>query len=52
MFENVVLSVKFVEGKENEGVKFSDYFDYKEVLKSVLLYWVLVIFWGCNEGIL
>lgn len=51
MKNEVILIVCVVFGKEQEGVKFSDYFEYDELLKSVLLYCVLVIFCGCNEGV-
>ena len=52
LFENAVLSAKLVEGKENEGAKFSDYFDHKEALKSAPSHRALAIFRGRNEGIL
>lgn len=50
--DNAVLTSKLVEGKENDGAKFSDYFDHKEALKSTPSHRALAIFRGRNEGIL
>lgn len=41
-----------IDGKENVGEKFKDYFIYDEVISKVLLYWVFVMLCGCNEGFL
>lgn len=49
---NATLSARVVPGKENEGAKFSDYFDHDEVLKSTPSHRALAIFRGRNEGIL
>ena len=47
-----VLTVLMVEGKEQEGAKFRDYFDHKEPLKDVPSHRALAIFRGRNEGVL
>ncbi|PAV24789.1 RNA-binding transcriptional accessory protein [Tamilnaduibacter salinus] len=47
-----VLHVTVVEGKENEGAKFRDYFDHREPLKGVPSHRALAILRGRNEGIL
>ena len=46
------LKVTVIEGKENEGAKFRDYFDYSEPLKKVPSHRALAILRGRNEGIL
>ena len=46
------LKVTVVEGKENEGAKFRDYFDHVEALKKVPSHRALAILRGRNEGIL
>ncbi len=46
------LSVRLVAGKEQEGAKFSDYFEHDEPLKSVPSHRALAILRGRNEGIL
>lgn len=43
---------KVVEGKEEEGAKFRDYFDYSEKLTSIPSHRALAIFRGRNSGIL
>ena len=47
-----VLSSKVNEGKEAEGVKYKDYFDFKEELFSIPSHRVLAIFRGEAEGFL
>jgi len=47
-----ILSVRLVPGKEQEGAKFSDYFEHDEALKSVPSHRALAILRGRNEGIL
>ena len=47
-----ILSSRGVEGKEQEGAKFSDYFEHDEPLKSVPSHRALAIFRGRNEGVL
>ncbi|ACO76758.1 transcriptional accessory protein [Azotobacter vinelandii CA] len=46
------LSARLVAGKENEGAKFSDYFEHDEPLKGVPSHRALAIFRGRNEGVL
>jgi len=46
------LKVAVVEGKENEGAKFRDYFDHVEPLKKVPSHRALAILRGRNEGVL
>jgi len=46
------LKVTLVEGKENEGAKFRDYFDHLEPLKKVPSHRALAILRGRNEGVL
>ena len=49
---NATLSARVVPGKEQEGAKFSDYFEHDEVLKNTPSHRTLAIFRGRNEGIL
>ena len=46
------LSSRIVTGKEQEGAKFSDYFEHDEALKSVPSHRALAMFRGRNEGVL
>ncbi|MBK1851147.1 RNA-binding transcriptional accessory protein [Marinobacter sp. 1-4A] len=46
------LKVTVIEGKENEGAKFRDYFDHVEPLKKVPSHRALAILRGRNEGVL
>ncbi|MGO1500260.1 MAG: Tex family protein [Marinobacter sp.] len=46
------LKVSVIEGKENEGAKFRDYFDHVELLKKVPSHRALAILRGRNEGVL
>lgn len=46
------LSSRVASGKEQEGAKFSDYFEHDEPLKSVPSHRALAMFRGRNEGIL
>ncbi|TBV13722.1 Tex family protein [Stutzerimonas kirkiae] len=50
--EHATLSARLVPGKEQEGAKFSDYFEHDEPLKSAPSHRALAIFRGRNEGIL
>ncbi|HHF0996754.1 TPA: Tex family protein [Haemophilus influenzae] len=50
--KNAVIVSKVNEGKETEGAKFQDYFDYQELLKNVPSHRALAMFRGRNEGIL
>lgn len=50
--QNATLVSKVISGKEQEGEKFSDYFDHEELLKNVPSHRALAMFRGRNEGIL
>ncbi len=52
LWEEGLLKSSAVEGKEEEGAKFRDYFDYDEPFKQVPSHRALAIFRGRNEGIL
>ena len=47
-----VLVSRVVAGKENEGNKFSDYFDYREPIHKIPSHRALALFRGRNQGIL
>lgn len=47
---SVICSV--MKGKENEGAKFQDYFEYSEALNKIPSHRALAVFRGRNEGIL
>ena len=51
-WENAQLCAKVIEGKENEGAKFSDYFDKAEAIKAIPSHRALAMFRGRTEGIL
>nr|WP_318246204.1 Tex family protein [Pseudooceanicola nanhaiensis] len=46
------ITAKLVEGKEQEGAKFSDYFDHAEGWQDMPSHRALAIFRGRNEGVL
>ncbi|MGX4640835.1 Tex family protein [Massilia sp. SYSU DXS3249] len=50
--EHGVVESKVVEGKQDEGEKFADYFDYSEPLASVPSHRALALMRGRREGIL
>ncbi|MFC3607679.1 Tex family protein [Stutzerimonas tarimensis] len=50
--QEATLSARLVAGKEQEGAKFSDYFEHDEPFKSVPSHRALAIFRGRNEGVL
>ncbi|USE36573.1 Tex family protein [Endozoicomonas sp. SCSIO W0465] len=52
LWNDGILSSRGVEGKEEEGAKFRDYFEHDEPLKSVPSHRALAIFRGRNEGVL
>jgi len=52
LWKNAHLVSHVVEGKEEEGAKFRDYFDHHEALSSVPSHRALAMFRGRNEGIL
>ncbi|MFW8594774.1 Tex family protein [Cribrihabitans neustonicus] len=47
-----VLTAKVVEGKEQEGAKFSDYFEHSERWRDVPSHRALAMLRGSNEGVL
>ncbi len=50
--QSAVLISKVLEGKEEEGEKFRDYFDHQELLRNVPSHRALAMFRGRNEGFL
>ncbi|GAL05731.1 transcription accessory protein [Photobacterium aphoticum] len=50
--QHAELTSRLIDGKEEEGAKFKDYFTYSEVLKNVPSHRALALFRGRNEGIL
>ncbi|OOF54090.1 RNA-binding transcriptional accessory protein [Rodentibacter genomosp. 2] len=50
--QNAQIEAKVIEGKEQEGAKFQDYFDHQELLKNVPSHRALAMFRGRNEGVL
>lgn len=52
LWKNAHLTSRMVEGKEQEGAKFRDYFDHHEPISQVPSHRALAMFRGRNEGIL
>lgn len=52
VWENANFTAKVVEGMEEAGTKFSDYFDYQESIKEIPSHRALALFRGRKEGIL
>ena len=52
LWDNAVVQSRLVEGKDKEGAKFSDYFDYKEEIRKIPSHRALALFRGRNEGVL
>jgi protein Tex len=52
LWENGTLNATVVDGKQPEGAKFSDYFEYHEPLKKIPSHRALALFRGRNESIL
>jgi uncharacterized protein len=50
--DNALLAARLVEGKEQEGAKFRDYFEHTEALAKVPSHRALAMFRGRNEGVL
>jgi len=50
--EHGVVKSVVAEGKETEGAKFRDYFDYSEPLEDIPSHRALALFRGRNEGVL
>lgn len=52
LWEQGMLASKVVEGKAQEGAKFSDYFDFSEAIIKIPSHRALALFRGRQEGIL
>ena len=52
LLTHAYLSARVINGKENEGAKFSDYFEHDEPLSKVPSHRALAMLRGRNEGIL
>ena len=52
LWNDGILSSRGVEGKEEEGAKFRDYFEHDEPIKNAPSHRALAIFRGRNEGVL
>lgn len=52
LWEQGVLSSKVIEGKQTEGAKFADYFEYQELLHKIPSHRYLALLRGRNEGVL
>ena len=52
LWDQGILSSRVVAGKEREGEKFSDYFEYSEQICKIPSHRALALFRGRNEGIL
>ena len=52
VWNNAVITAGVKEGKQEEGAKFRDYFDYREPLKVVPSHRALALLRGRNEGFL
>ena len=49
---NAVITSKLVKGKDEEGEKFTDYFDFSEPLRNSASHRILAMFRGEQEGVL
>ena len=47
-----VVESKLVEGQDDKGAKFADYFAYNEIIKTIPSHRALALFRGRNEGVL
>ncbi len=52
LWDEAVMVAEVVAGKEQEGAKFADYFDYRERLAAIPSHRALALFRGRNQGIL
>lgn len=52
LWEEGILVSRVVAGKEQEGAKFSDYFDYREPIAKIPSHRALALFRGRNQGVL
>ncbi len=50
LWQEGLMSSRVIEGKENEGAKFRDYFEHDELIKQVPSHRALAMFRGRNEG--
>ncbi len=51
-WEHAELKSSVVDGKQQEGRKFADYFDYSEAIRKIPSHRALALFRGRNEGVL
>lgn len=52
LWKDGVIESRVIEGKQTEGAKFADYFEYDEQLSKIPSHRALALFRGRNEGIL
>lgn len=52
LWEHANLTATVIEGKEQEGQKFADYFNYSEAIHKIPSHRALALFRGRNEGVL
>ncbi len=52
LWEGAFLTAKVVEGQEQAGAKFADYFDYREPIQAIPSHRALALFRGRSEGVL
>jgi len=52
LWANAVLAARVVEGKQDTGAKFADYFEYSEAIKAIPSHRALALLRGRNEDIL
>ena len=52
LWDQGIIESRVIEGKQNEGAKFADYFEYDEQLKKIPSHRALALFRGRNEGVL
>ncbi|MCP3871248.1 MAG: RNA-binding transcriptional accessory protein [Gammaproteobacteria bacterium] len=50
LWDNGILQSRVLSGKEGEAAKFTDYFDYRETLKTIPSHRALALFRGRSEG--
>ena len=52
MWQNGIIRSRVVDGKQTEGEKFADYFEYDEAINKIPSHRALALFRGRNEGVL
>jgi len=52
VWNNAILKCVIIKGKENDGIKFADYFDYQEPIKKIPSHRALALFRGQREEFL